>query len=122
MLNQFELLMIETTTQPPTSDYTPRAYVEIEPVTAYCNWVLGKPFKDSIAKLDKTGVISYINEIANSANRLDLKAKSFWSGYKAGLLGTKNITDDEIFAIGYDAALGVIKPPAPKRKPKNVSA
>ena len=110
--------MTESTTQPPETDYIPQEYIEIEPVTAYCNWVLGKPFKDSIAKLDKAGVIAYINEMANSVNPLDLKAKSFWTGYKAGLLGAEKLVDDEIFAIGYDAALGVVKPPAPKRKPK----
>ncbi len=114
--------MTESTTQPPSSDFTPQEYIEPEPVTAYCNWVLGKPFKDSIAKLDTAGVIAYINEITNSLNLLDAEAKSFWSGYKAGVLGTEKLADNEIFAIGYDAALGIVKPPLPKRKPKNISA
>ena len=109
--------MTETTTQP-ENEYIPREYIEIDPVTAYCNWVLGQPFKDSIAKLDKAGVIAYVNGIANSVNPSDQNAKSFWAGYKAGLLGAEKLADDEIFAIGYDAALGVVKPPAPKRKPK----
>ena len=111
--------MTESTTQPPSNDYIPQEYIEIDPVTAYCNWVLGKPFKDSIAKLDKAGVIAYVNEMANSVNPLDLKAKSFWAGYKAGVQGTELNSTDEIFIIGYNAATGKVKPPAPKRKPKN---
>ena len=114
--------MTESTTQPPSSDFTPQEYIQIEPVTAYCNWVLGKPFKDSIAKLDKAGVIAYVDQITSSLTSVTEPAKSFWKGYKAGILGAEKIADNEIFAIGYDAALGVIKPPAPKRKPKNVSA
>ena len=109
----------ESTTQPPSNDYIPQEYIEIDPVTAYCNWVLGKPFKDSIAKLDKAGVIAYVNEMANSVKPLDLKAKSFWAGYKAGIQGTELNSTDEIFIIGYNAATGNVKPPAPKRKPKN---
>lgn len=114
--------MAESTAQEPVKDYISQEYVEIEPVTAYCNWVLGKPFKDSIAKLDQSGVIAYVNQITSSLTPVQKEALSFWNGYKAGVLGTEKITDDEIFAIGYDAALGVIKPPAPKRKPKNISA
>ncbi|AFZ15535.1 hypothetical protein Cri9333_4761 (plasmid) [Crinalium epipsammum PCC 9333] len=114
--------MTEETTQPPSSDFTPQEYIQIEPVTAYCNWVLGKPFKDSIAKLDTAGVIAYVDQITSSLTSVNEEAKRFWSGYKAGVLGTEKLADDEIFAIGYDAALGVIKAPLPKRKPKNVSA
>ena len=55
--------MAESTAQEPVKDYIPQEYIEIEPVTAYCNWVLGKPFKDSIAKLDTAGVIAYVDQI-----------------------------------------------------------
>ncbi|AFZ15650.1 hypothetical protein Cri9333_4887 (plasmid) [Crinalium epipsammum PCC 9333] len=113
--------MTETTTQP-ENNYIPQEDVEIDPVTAYCNWVLGKPFKDSIAKLDKAGVIAYVNHITSSLTSVQEPAKSFWKGYKAGILGTEKLADDEIFAIGYDAALGIVKPPLPKRKPKNVTS
>ncbi|MGB3205947.1 MAG: hypothetical protein WBB28_13235 [Crinalium sp.] len=114
--------MTENTTQPPSKDFTPQEYVEVEPVTAYCNWVLGKPFKNSIAKLDKFGVIAYVDQITNSLTPEKEEALRFWAGYKASVLGTEKLADDEIFAIGYDAALGIVKPPAPKRKPKNLSA
>jgi hypothetical protein len=73
--------MTEFTTQPPRNDFTPQEYVKIEPVNAYCNWVLGQPFKDSIAKLDTEGIVAYINEIVNSLKPLDAEAKRFWSGY-----------------------------------------
>lgn len=114
--------MVESTAQAPSKDFIPQEYIEIEPVTAYCNWVLGKPFKDSIAKLDTEGVIAYVDQITNSLTPEKEEALRFWAGYKAGVLGTEKLAEDEIFAIGYDAALGVIKPPAPKRKPKNISA
>ena len=114
--------MTEETTTPPSSDFTTQEYIEPEPVTAYCNWVLGKPFKDSIAKLDKAGIVAYVDQITSSLTSVTEPAKSFWSGYKAGILGTEKLAEDEIFAIGYDAALGIVKPPLPKRKPKNVSA
>ena len=119
--------MTSDTTQLPSEESTPTSnfpeyqYLELTPVNVYCNWVLGKPFKESIAKLDTQGVIAYINQITSSISSVELEAKRFWEGYKAGLLGKEKITDDEIFGIGYSAALGIVKPPAPKRKPKTAS-
>ncbi|MGB3208417.1 MAG: hypothetical protein WBB28_25815 [Crinalium sp.] len=110
----------QATTQEPKNEYIPREYVEIDPVTAYCNWVLGEPFKDSIAKLNKAGVIAYVNEIANPVNPSDQKARSFWAGYKAGIEGTELDSTDEIFVIGHNAATGKVKLPAPKPKSKSV--
>ena len=106
----------------PTSNFPEYEYLELTPVNVYCNWVLGKPFKNNIATLDTQGVIAYINQIISSITPMDLEVKRFWEGYKAGLLGKDKITDDEIFAIGYSAALGIIKPPPPKRKTKKASA
>ncbi|AFZ15489.1 hypothetical protein Cri9333_4710 (plasmid) [Crinalium epipsammum PCC 9333] len=88
--------MTESTTQPPSSDFTPQEYIEPEPVTAYCNWVLGKPFKDSIAKLDKAGIVAYVDQITNSLTPEKEEALRFWAGYKAGVLGTEKLADDEI--------------------------
>lgn len=48
--------MTQETTQPPASNYTAPEYVEPEPVTAFINWVLGQPFKDSIAKINNCQV------------------------------------------------------------------
>ncbi|MGB3205445.1 MAG: hypothetical protein WBB28_10685 [Crinalium sp.] len=108
--------MTETTTQP-ENEYIPREYIEVEPATAYCNWVLGKPFKDSIAKLDTAGIVAYVDQI-KSLKPEKSNERRFWEGYKAGLLGTELNSTDEIFIIGYNAATGKVKPPAPKRKPK----
>jgi len=116
--------MTEDTTQAantesaPTSDFPEYEYLELSPIDLYSKWVLGKPFKDSIAKMDTQAVIAYINQITSSLTQRDLEAKRFWNGYKAGLLGKGKLPNDEIFGIGYDAALGIIKPPPPKRKRK----
>ncbi len=101
--------------EPPEYEYPP-----ILAVDAYRNWVLGKPFKDSIAKMDTSGIISYINGITKQLKNAPVneEAKRFWDGYKAALLGKEKLADDEIFCLGYDAALGIVKPPKPKRKVK----
>ena len=91
--------MTESTTQPPAKDYIPQEYIEIEPVIASCNWMLGKPFKDSIAKLNKASVIAYVDQI-KSLKPEKSNERRFWEGYKAGILGAEKLADDEIFAIG----------------------